>query len=176
MKKILQDYIRQIDECKNNNELKSIYCKACKKLHPDLNNIDRCYIQDLNNAYQKRNKIISSLNLKDDIVLNTDIDISVFDELFKYQSQYKIDIELVGTWVWLTLKYPRKNTSEFKAFTIFKDTILKEKFGFVWSKSNKKWYLPSTPLKKRYCKTLSMEEKYIRYGRITVSNTKKQIS
>ena len=130
----------------------------------------------MNNAYQKRNKIISSLNLKDDIVLNTDIDISVFDELFKYQSKYKIDVEIVGTWVWLSLKYPRKNIPEFKAFENFKDTILKEKFGFVWSKSNRKWYLPGTPLTKRYGKTMSMDEKYQRYGRITVSNTKKQIS
>lgn len=173
MENILKFYKSQLETCKNKKELKKVFFEGCKKLHPDVNNIPDNFIKDFNNYYQELAIKLSSLKIKDDIEINTDIDISVFDELFKYQSQYKIDIELVGSWIWLELAYPnkKKQPEEYQAFTLFKDQILKTKFGFVWSKQNKRWYLSGSTKKGYSSKCLSMEDKYTKYGRVTIKPT-----
>lgn len=137
-------------------DLKKQYRNLCKKLHPDfggceetfkamLNEYQDLIVKGFNNSYKAEN---NDQNLTETME-------QILKDLVHIDT---IDIELVGSWLWLS-----GNTYECK-------DLLKEK-GFKWNGKRKKWYYTEDEKKKYYNNKYSFEDIKRTYGSATIKKS-----
>lgn len=123
--------INYLKEAKTLQELKKLYFRMAKQLHPDHGgNITD--MQILNNEYDYlKNKLSNDETIDKDYLKETVFSMGYFKniitELLKYSN---ITIEIVGSWLWI---------SGIGTYAI-KDDILYNKFNCKFSKSQRKFY------------------------------------
>ena len=124
--------INYLKEAKNLQELKKLYFKLAKKLHPDITKDNGEQMKILNNEYDYLKTVLTNDETIDkDYLKETVFSMSYFKniitELLKYSN---ITIEIVGSWLWI---------SGIGTYAI-KDDILYNKFNCKFSKSQRKFY------------------------------------
>lgn len=122
----------------NIDELKKEYRTLSKKFHPDNQNGNIEIMKQINNEYDYliKNQIFFKSEKEKEKEIN--FSKTMQDILNKITRLEDIEIEVVGTWIWIS-----GNTYNVKE-------ILKE-YGFRWSKGKKKWYFTEQEFdKKRY--------------------------
>lgn len=150
-----EDILNQFKGIEGINEAKKIYKTLAKKLHPDVGGTEEEF-KLLNEIYNDliEHKIYFSNDVKIDIELEKIISLILHFE--------NINIELVGSWIWVT-----GDTKEIKE-------KLKE-IGFKWANKKKMWFYGE--MKGRNPKEQSMEEIKAKYGSSTIkSDEKKKIA
>ena len=119
---------------KNRAELRKEYLKLLKKYHPDNGGSDE-ECKTLNAEYERLFKILPAASSDEEPETSkeaekkaaADLDKAIRDVLQKIIHFEDINIEIIGTWVWVDgLTFPIKE--ELKAA------------GFIWSKARKKWH------------------------------------
>lgn len=128
------------------NELKVIFKKLAKKLHPDVGGSNEEF-KLLNQIYNDilENKIYFSNESKIDLELE-----KVISQILHYED---LVIEIVGSWIWLS-----SNTKPIK-------DKLKD-LGFKWAPKKKQWYYGQ--MKGRNPKQKSLDEIKSKYGCQTI--------
>ena len=146
-------------------EIKTRYKDLAKKHHPDLGGekeamqeINNQYKEVLTGAYQKAGKSITEVDelLKKDLQALAALNLIIGVE--------GIDVELCGTWIWVTgdTKGVRSQLKEAK---------------FRWAPKKKAWYWRSPDEKKKFYRgrqTYSLQEIRYAYGSDSLSNDKKR--
>ena len=113
-------------------ELKKLYFKLAKQLHPDITKDSGESMKQLNNEYDYlKTRLTNDATIDKDYLKETSYSMDYFrdiiTELLKYNN---IIIEIVGSWVWISGR----------GTYAIKDAILYEKFNCKFSKSQKKFY------------------------------------
>ena len=106
--------------------LKKEYKKLCFRFHPDLNGGDNKPMQEINSEYEFLLKNLANefnTDPEQDFTYNWEND--RFAEIIQKIITFKMDIEIIGSWIWCF------NSFEYK-------DILKE-IGFWFSKSKRAW-------------------------------------
>ena len=138
------------------DDLKSQYRQLCKQHHPDLGG-DVEVMKKINAEYSQR--LTSGIfNAEfEEKNTNSDIEEALRDVIEKTCCLQGLIIEICGRWVWFT-----GATYEFK-------TYLKE-IGCFFSGKKKAWYWrPADEKKRRFGKTLELDEIRSKYGSKSVS-------
>lgn len=156
--------INYLKDAKNLQELKKLYFKLAKKLHPDITKDNGEQMKILNNEYDhlkttlKNDETIDKDYLKE-TVFTMNYFKDIITELLKYNN---IVIEIVGSWVWI---------SGIGTYAI-KDDILYSKFNCKFSKSQKKfyWYNGIDRDQKRKYKGGFLKEAINKYGITTLES------
>ena len=117
-------------------ELKKQYRKLSLKLHPDREGGDSKAFIAMKDEYDR---LFKTLN-KETAEGNND-----YTDIIDKLSKYDIDIEIIGTWVWVS-----GNTFAIKS-------VLKE-LGFKWSKNKKSWYWHTEGYTRKSRKTFSLDQ------------------
>ena len=151
------------------NELRKQYKELLKLHHPD-NGGKVSEMQEINSEYDRMFKILKDQhenNNADQTRNNTNYnnmkynfaeDEKLREMLNRIIHFNRIDIELVGAWIWLSGNtYAHKQ--ELKAL------------GFKWANQKKMWYWHSEAFRKKSHKTLSMDDIRNYYGSTRVNNT-----
>lgn len=123
--------INYLKDAKNLQELKKLYFKLAKQLHPDHNgNAEQMKI--LNNEYDYlKNKLSNDSTIDKDYLKETVFSMNYFKDILSELLKYNhITIEIVGSWLWI---------SGIGTYAI-KDKILYNKFNCKFSKSQRKFY------------------------------------
>lgn len=124
--------IKYLKNAKNVNDLKKLYIEYLKKLHPDNGGTtEEC--QQLNNEYEYLRKTLPAgtdpereqTEAEKKAAASLDKEIrDILNKIIRFQN---INIEIVGTWIWIDgATYEIKE--ELKSA------------GFVWSKARRKWH------------------------------------
>lgn len=136
--------------------LKNEYRSLTKKHHPDLQGGSDEAMKKINLEYEvlfeKLKDVKSTENVNDFM--------SIIDKLVKFEN---IDIEIVGTWVWV-------GGSTFS----IKEEL--KTLGFKFSGGRKKWYLGDTTKKKKASKITFDEMRQVYGSEKVKTNSQKQIS
>lgn len=107
-------------------QLKKEYKKLCFRFHPDLNGGDNKPMQEINSEYEFLLKnLATEFNTDPDKDFTYNWENDQFADIIQKIITFKIDIEIIGSWIWCF------NSFEYK-------DILKE-LGFWFSKSKKAW-------------------------------------
>lgn len=127
--------ITYLKAAKTLQELKTLYFKIAKTLHPDHGGSTEL-MQQLNNEYDYLKTILhnkepkESNNSEQKTYHENSYTMAAFKDIIADLLRYNnITIEIIGSWLWISGK---------GTYTI-KDE-LKEKYSCKWSKSQKKWY------------------------------------
>jgi hypothetical protein len=113
-----------IEETEINPEIvKAAYRKACSKYHPDRNAAGLEMMKMINIAYELLRECNETIEHKADINYSDDVN-TALNAIVGLQG---IEIEICGTWVWVT-----GNTFEHKE--IFKGA------GYYWASKKLAWY------------------------------------
>ena len=150
-----EEILKEFQGVEGINEAKKIYKTLAKKLHPDIGGSEEDF-KILNEIYNNliEHKIYFSNSSKFDIELEKIISLILHFE--------NINIELVGSWIWVS-----GDTKEIKEKL--------KKIGFKWASKKKMWYYGEMKAKNPNPK--SMEEIKTKYGSETLkSNEKKKIA
>ncbi len=154
-------------------ELRKQYKELLKLHHPD-NGGNLEIMQEINAEYDRLFKFLKNQHENNNADQdNTKSDYSSMkydfaeDELLremlnKIINFNRIDIELVGAWIWLS-----GNTYAYKK-------ELKD-LGFRWASQKKMWYWHSEAFRKKSRKTLSMDEIRNYYGSTEIKNTGRMV-
>ncbi len=155
-------------------ELRKQYKELLKLHHPD-NGGSLETMQEINAEYDKLFKILKNQYENNCSSNNTSAENNYSNMKYDFAEDEKlremlnkiihfdrIDIELVGAWIWLS-----GNTYSCKK-------ELKE-FGFKWASQKKMWYWHSEAFRKRSRKTLSMDDIRSYYGSTSIKNTDKMV-
>ena len=126
--------INYLKSAKTLQQLKALYFKIAKTLHPDHGGSTE-QMQSLNNEYDYLKTILHNEENTNNSEQKTykensysmDAFRNIIDDLLRHNS---ITIEIIGSWLWI---------SGSGTYNI-KDEILKEKYSCKWSKTQKKWY------------------------------------
>ena len=153
-------------------ELRRQYKELLKKYHPDNANGSTEATQEINAEYDKlfkvlkdkhennSNKTADSTNTKrsdyNKNMYDWENDKALREVLQKIINFDGIEIEIVGTWIWVS-----GNTYSYKK-------ELKE-LGFKWASQKKQWYFHTDVFKKKSHKTLSMDDIRSYYGSTKVN-------
>ena len=122
---------RFFEGIKTRQELKKAYVKLLRIHHPD-NGGDLETCKALNTEYEELAKVLpetasGAAATEQNKKADADLDKEIRDLLNKIITLEGINIEVVGTWIWIDGNtYPHKE-------------ILKQ-YGFQWSKARKKWH------------------------------------
>lgn len=114
---------------KNRNDLRKAYFSLLKELHPDNGgSVDACQI--LNNEYETLFQTLPAAGEKESEAEKqaaATLDKEIREALEKVIRFRDINIEVVGTWIWIDgITFPIKE--ELKAA------------GYTWSRNRKKWH------------------------------------
>ncbi|AXX89508.1 hypothetical protein CKA55_06285 [Arcobacter suis] len=136
------------------NELKRVYKKLCKKLHPDVGGTDELF-KMLNEIYNNflEHKIYFSNESKFDLELE-----KIISKILHFEN---IVIEVIGSWVWVS--------GDTKSI---KETL--KSLNFKYGIKKKMWYYGE--IKGRNPNQKSIEEIKNKYGCETVKTKQKKIS
>lgn len=141
-------------------ELKKTYRKLALENHPDHNG-DEEIMKVINNEYDilfNKLKDIHNADPKNSSKKVTEMPEDTREILEKIIAFTGIEIEICGTWIWVTGKtYQYKD--EFR------------KLGFDWSKNKKAWYWKKEETKKTYSR-YNMEKIRSVYGSEKIENKK----
>ena len=137
--------MKYFTDCKNAEELKKEYHRLARENHPDLGG-DTATMQQINAEFEKAAERIASGYTMDDQNAESAADIaefaSVLNILFGLGG---IEIELCGTWLWIT-----------GSTYAHKDAI--KAAGGKWSPKKKAWYAHSGEYTRKSRKGYSMDE------------------
>lgn len=149
--------IKYLKNAKNLTELKKEYVKQLKQLHPDNGGtVQEC--QSLNAEYEylrarlPKERPADAPETEAEKKADASLDKEIREMLAKIIRFPDLNIEIVGTWIWIDgLTFPVKD--ELKAA------------GFVWSKARRKWHATPYDTPKYYKgKKKSFEALRKRYG------------
>ena len=134
------------------NELKRVYKKLCKKLHPDIGGTDELF-KMLNEIYNNflEHKIYFSNESKFDLELE-----KIISKILHFEN---IVIEVIGSWVWVS--------GDTKSI---KETL--KSLNFKYGIKKKMWYYGE--MKGRNPQQKSIEEIKNKYGCETVKTKQKE--
>lgn len=137
-------------------ELKKTYKKLALQLHPDRGGKTADF-QEMSNQYEKALKLLLSGKMTSEEFEN---ELKIDEQMREALNQIinlNVNIEVVGSWIWLTGNtYP------------VKDDI--KKAGFKFASKKKAWYWNDGTFKKFSNKTLSLDEIKGKYGAQKVAN------
>lgn len=154
--------MKYFDNIKNFLELKKCFRKLALKYHPDKGGTNE-QMKEINKEYEELLKILkSNLDAKEKTVNHHEID-DGFREIILHIINYEnIEIELIGTWIWISGNtFPISNK-------------LRE-IGFIFSNSKKKWYWRNAEDKNYFSRgNKSIYEIRRKYGSVIVDKGKEQ--
>ena len=143
------------ENVKNLEELKKEYKKLAMKNHPDRGGSVEKMVE-INTEYDKAFQKITN-NTEEKIENN-------FKNIINKIINYDINIEIIGTWIWLTGN-TKKYKEEFK------------KLNFKWARKKEAWYYHEEEYNgRRYSKNNSLSDIRIKYGSVTIDNKKKVLA
>ena len=151
--------MKYFENINNLEDLKKAFLKLCKKLHPD-NGGNSADFQEMQSEYQalvKHLKVFGNAENMDQESEENNFDFSAFSEVLEKISGLDFDIELIGSWLWVT-----GNTKEHKE--------LLKSLGFRWASKKLAWYMHFTPYQKRSRKTISLDRARHLYGSKVLKN------
>lgn len=161
--------INYLKEAKNLQELKKLYFRLAKKMHPDITKNNGEQMKTLNNEYDYlktilKNDITIDKDYLKETIFSMDYFKDIITELLKYNN---IIIEIIGSWIWI---------SGIGTYAI-KDAILYGKFNCKFSKSQKKfyWYSGIDRDQKRKYKGGFLNQAINKYGITTLESELKPI-
>lgn len=142
-------------------ELRRQYKELLKKYHPDNANGSTEATQAINAEYDKLFKLLKDRHESK----TSDSDKTTFDQMkYDFSADAKlrevqqriisfsgIEIDIVGTWIWVD-----GNTYHYREEL--------SKVGFIWSKSRRKWHWHDGEYKKRGNNNLSYEDIQRKFG------------
>ena len=159
---------RFFNECKCIEELKAEYKKLALIYHPDIKSTGNLEIMQLVNAeYDRLFCILKDVHAKKDggtyqatgdwkTSENASAFRDIIDKLIKMNG---VEIELCGTWLWLT-----GETMQYKEQL--------KALGFLWSANKKAWYYNGSPIKdKRRSHYKNMDEIRNAWGTEKIAGT-----
>lgn len=149
------EYLKDVDTI---DELKKLYRKLAKKLHPDAGGSNEAFVQ-LQNEFDYFSKILQS-GKKD----SKNEYLKEFANIINNISHLDLDIEICGSWIWVHgVGYKEKEVHE----------VLKS-HGFLYSRGKKSWYWkPADGMKRKPRTNTDMEEIRIKYGSQRVKGKRK---
>lgn len=151
-------------DCKTAEELKKAYHKAAAKLHPD-NGGNEEEFKKMQSEYMKafdRLKNIHTNAAGETYEKESSENAADFmDIINKVIHLDGVNIEIIGSWVWLT-----GNTS------LYKDEI--KAAGFWWSKNKKSWYFNGDDKKSRRRGRFTMDQLREKWGSEEVKKEKQE--
>lgn len=147
-------YEKYFKDCETIEQAKQVYRMLAKQLHPD-NGGDAKQFVDMQNAFEhfcnNQHTHFSEKSANGTSKKSEPFDAKLFmDIINKLSTIPGIDIEICGSWVWIT-----GNTYPYKDY-------LKE-CGCRWSVGKKRWYWTESPYQKRSSKK-SMNRIRAEYG------------
>lgn len=157
-------------DCKTAEDCKKRYFKLCKIHHPD-NGGDAEIFKQISAEFTEIWERLKNVHFSSEKGYHTETE-KVSNEtpeelkeiLSKLATFTDIEIEICGTWIWLTgLTYPiRKELSD---------------LGFRWSKSKRRWYYAKDLNNLKYKKGKSMKQIREMYGsQIYLNGTQKYLT
>ena len=117
---------KKFEACKNLEELKNLYRNLSKKHHPDVGG-DTETMKEVNALYSEYAKKLEEE--KEDSQKFTDL----IDEVLKHN----VNVDIVGTWVWVYGEETKAIKETFKSMRV------------RWSAKHKKWYLGTFSKRKK---------------------------
>ena len=145
------------ENCKTAEDLKKAYKKLARELHPD-NNRDRDTTGEFQRMQEEFEKAWSCLK---DVHVNkegetytketTETAAEFMDLINKLLNLPGIEIELCGSWIWVT-----GNTKPCR------DEL--KKFGFRWANNKAAWYYHRDPYRKKSKTSMSLDDIRRMYG------------
>jgi curved DNA-binding protein CbpA len=143
--------------CKTAEELKKAYRKVARELHPDSNS-DRdttAEFQKMQQEFEQAFEQLKNVHVNKDGEQyekeTTETAAEFMDLIDKLLHIPGIDIELCGSWIWIT-----GNTKPVK------DEL--KSFGFKFSRNKAAWYFHREPYRKHSKKSMSLDEIRNMYG------------
>lgn len=141
-------------DCKTAEDVKKRYKELAKKLHPDCGG-DAEEFKAMSAEYEKafeRLKNVHETAAGETYTKETTEAPQEFADIINRVIHFEgVNIEVIGSWVWLT-----------GATMIYKDEI--KAAGFWWSKTKKAWYYNGSEKKTRRRGRYSMEGLRIKWG------------
>lgn len=165
--------MRYFTNCKCIEDVKEEYRRLAKKLHPD-NGGDAEEFKRMMQAYTSAYNRYKGVHRKQTDKATQDTEKATQGDYTSTHDDYSaeqyadiinkvigldgVDIEIVGTWIWLS-----GNTF------VYKDTI--KAAGFFWSTKHKKWYYNGGSRKSKKHSKMSFEQVKAVHGCTEVKNT-----
>lgn len=149
--------------CKTLDDLKERYKELCKKFHPDISGRDTtAEMQEVNAEYDVMFSLLKNIRrstkeVGETYTAETTETPEEFREIISKIIHLDIDIEIVGTWVWVT-----GNTKQCK------DEL--KAAGFRWCNNKKAWSWHSGTYIKKSRKTYGMDDIREMFGSSKVGN------
>jgi len=152
-------------DCKNPQEVKTLYRKLCKQYHPDLHGHETtATMQAINAEYHERlqqldKSVFAGTDGKDHTYyykheVEQDLIEKVQDALKACAGYEWVTVDVIGSWVWID--GTRREDKELQA-------ALKE-IKFTWHSKRQKWYYRKQAYRSRYNKNMSYEDLKNVYG------------
>jgi len=161
--------INYLKSAKTLQELKKLYFKLAKQLHPDITKDNDEAMKQLNNEYDYLKTVLKNdVKIEKEYEKETSYSMDYFKDIIQELLKYNhITIEIVGSWVWI---------SGIGTYAI-KDEILYNKFNCKFSKSQKKfyWYSGIDRNQKRKYKGGFLQEAINKYGITTLESELKPL-
>lgn len=156
--------MKYFENCKTAEELKKAYHKAAARLHPD-NGGNEEEFKAMQAEYMRmfdRLKNIHTNAAGETYEKETNENATEFmDVINKVIHLDGVNIEIIGSWVWLT-----GNTS------LYKDEI--KAAGFWWSKNKKSWYFNGDDKKSRRRGRFTMDQLREKWGSEEIKKEKQE--
>ena len=137
------------NDCKNLNEVKSLYKSLALKYHPDRPGGDNLIMQQINLEYEniKKNPFFKFSDQSEEAKK----DYVKFPEIIKQIINFDVVVELCGNWIWLS-----GNTWKYKKEL--------KRIGFFYAHLKKKWYWRPNDYKSANREPRNMEYIRSKYG------------
>ena len=147
-------------DCKTIEDVKRNFKELCKKLHPD-NGGDAEKFKSMMSEYEiafNRYKNIHTSASGETYEKETSETAAQYADIINKVIHFNgVNIEIIGSWVWLS-----GNT------LIYKEAI--KEAGFIWSRSKKAWYYAGNDNHKKRRGHYSMEQLRTRFASVKVDN------
>lgn len=150
-------------DVKTVEELRKQYRALLKQYHPDNENGSVEITQEINAEYDRLFAILSKKEQTDKQSADCDktAENEAFKEILNKIININADIEIVGSWVWIT-----KGAFEYKE-------LLKE-VGFHYASCKKAWYWHAEPYCRRSKREISLDEIRSKYGSQKIKNKSRE--